>query len=67
MTKRAELHYDGNIYELPVISGNEDERAIDISKLRSQSGLVTLDRGFAFLIFLSIELKPLAIVPEVQP
>ena len=46
MTKRAELHYDGNIYELPVISGTEDESAIDISKLRSQSGLVTLDRGY---------------------
>ena len=46
MTKRAELHYDGNIYELPVISGTEDERAIDISKLRSQSGLITLDRGY---------------------
>ena len=27
----------------------------------------TLEKGFAFLIFLSIELKPLAIVPEVQP
>ena len=46
MTKRAELHYDGNIYELPIISGTEDERAIDISKLRSQSGLITLDRGY---------------------
>ena len=46
MSKKAELHYDGNIYELPVISGTENENAIDISKLRSQSGLITLDRGF---------------------
>ena len=35
--------------------------------LVQELGVDTLDRGFAFLIFLSIELKPLAIVPEVQP
>jgi len=46
MTNKAELHYNGNIYELPVLSGTEDEHALDISKLRSQSGLITLDRGF---------------------
>lgn len=32
--------------ELPVVVGTEDERAIDISKLRAQSGLITLDEGF---------------------
>ena len=46
MSKEAELHYDGNIYKVPVIRGTENENAIDISKLRSQSGLITLDRGF---------------------
>jgi citrate synthase len=46
MSNKAELHYNGNIYELPVLSGTEDEHALDISKLRSQSGLITLDRGF---------------------
>ncbi|MEE2953934.1 MAG: citrate synthase [Bacteroidota bacterium] len=46
MKNRAELHYNGNIYVLPVISGSEEEQAIDISKLRSQSGLITLDRGY---------------------
>ena len=46
MSKKAELHYDGKIYELPVITGTENEKALDISKLRDQSGLITLDSGF---------------------
>ena len=46
MSEKAELHYDGKVYVLPVISGTENENAIDISKLRDQSGLITLDRGF---------------------
>ena len=46
MENKAELHYDGEIYELPVITGSESENALDISKLRGQSGLITLDRGF---------------------
>ena len=46
MNKKAILQYEGTSYELPVIEGSEDERALDISKLRGQSGLITLDRGF---------------------
>jgi citrate synthase len=46
MTKKAELHYEGNVYELPVVKGTENENALDISQLRSQSGLITLDGGF---------------------
>ena len=46
MSKEAELHYDGNVYKVPVITGTENESAIDVSKLRGQSGLITLDRGF---------------------
>ena len=46
MSKKAELHYDGKIYELPVITGTENEKALDISKLRDQSGIITLDSGF---------------------
>ena len=34
MGNKAELHYDGEIYELPVITGTENENALDISKLR---------------------------------
>ncbi len=32
--------------ELPVVRGSEDELAIDISKLRANRGLITLDYGF---------------------
>ena len=46
MTKKAELHYNGKIYELPIITGTENENAIDISRLRSDTGLITLDKGF---------------------
>ena len=43
MTKKAELHYNGKIYELPIITGTENENAIDISRLRADTGLITLD------------------------
>ena len=33
-------------YELPVIVGTEDEQAIDISKLRAETGVITLDYGY---------------------
>lgn len=46
MSDVAQLHYDGNIYELPVVEGSENERALDIKKLRAESGLITLDPGF---------------------
>ncbi len=32
--------------ELPVVVGTEDEHAIDISKLRSSTGCITLDEGY---------------------
>ena len=46
MSKEAKLHYDGEVYDIPVIEGKENEKALDISELRNQSGLITLDRGF---------------------
>ena len=46
MAKKAELHYDGKKYDLPVIIGTENELAIDISKLRKEAGIITLDKGF---------------------
>ena len=43
----ATIEFDGKKYELPVITGSENENAIDISKLRGQSGgLITIDPGF---------------------
>lgn len=46
MSDFAELHYEGNVYKLPVVTGTEDETALDISKLRGQSGLITIDPGY---------------------
>ena len=46
MTEFAELKLDGKIYKLPVITGSENEKAIDVSSLRSESGAITLDVGF---------------------
>jgi len=42
----AELHWDGSIAKLPLIEGSAGERAVDISKLRDQTGLITLDSGY---------------------
>ena len=42
----AVLRWNGKEIELPVVRGTEDECAIDISKLRAQTGLVTLDYGY---------------------
>ena len=46
MSEVARLELDGKIYELPVIIGSENEKAIDISKLRDLSGYITLDSGY---------------------
>jgi citrate synthase len=46
MNEQAELHWDGNKTALPLITGTAGERAIDISKLRDQTGLITLDSGY---------------------
>ncbi|MCR9250258.1 MAG: citrate synthase [bacterium] len=46
MSKSAEIIIDGKSYELPVTIGSEGEVAVDISKLRGQSGVITLDPGF---------------------
>ena len=46
MSETAKLIYNENEFEFPVITGTEDESAIDISKLRGQTGVVTIDLGF---------------------
>ena len=42
----AKLIVDGNTFEFPIIEGSEGERAIDIGRLRNDTGLITLDPGF---------------------
>jgi citrate synthase len=46
MSDTAQLKIGDKTYELPVIEGTEGEKAIDISKLRDQTGYVTLDIGY---------------------
>ena len=46
MSDFATLNYNGKEYKLPVVKGTENELAIDISKLRQESNLITIDKGF---------------------
>ena len=46
MSEIAKIELNGKVYELPVIVGTENEKAIDISKLRDLTGYVTLDSGY---------------------
>ena len=46
MSETAKIELGGKTYELPVIEGTENEKAVDISKLRDLSGYITLDQGF---------------------
>lgn len=46
MSNTAEIKVEGKTYELPVIEGTENEKAIDISSLRGDSGVITIDPGF---------------------
>jgi citrate synthase len=46
MGDAAKLKFDGKEIELPLVVGTENERGLDIAKLRAQTGLITLDEGF---------------------
>ncbi|HSL40767.1 MAG TPA: citrate synthase [Desulforhopalus sp.] len=40
------VNYKGKELKLPVITGSEGEKGIDISRLRADTGLITLDPGY---------------------
>ena len=42
----AELRVGETSVEFPVVDGTENERAVDISKLRDRTGLISLDEGY---------------------
>ena len=46
MSDKAKLNFDNNEYEFQVIIGSEKEKAIDVSSLRSEANLITIDPGF---------------------
>jgi citrate synthase len=46
MAQAARLSIDGDDLELPVVVGTEGEHAVDITKLRAETGYITLDDGY---------------------
>ena len=46
MSNTATIEIDGKKYEFPTIKGSENEVAIDISKLRDLTGVITMDPGY---------------------
>ena len=46
MKKKATLNVNHKIFNLDLITGSENENALDISKLRLDANLITLDSGF---------------------
>ena len=46
MAKKVTLKYNEKEYNFDLLKGSEDENAIDVSKLRSDLNLITLDPGF---------------------
>ena len=46
MPETANLQLGEKQIDLPVVVGSENEHAIDISKLRDQTGYITLDEGY---------------------
>ena len=46
MADTAQLKIADMIVELPIVVGSEGEKALDISKLRSETGFITLDHGY---------------------
>jgi len=46
MEQFAELKIEDKVYKLPIIIGTQNEKALDISNLRKESGYITLDIGY---------------------
>lgn len=46
MSLMAKIEIDGKVLEYPITVGSEKEKAIDISKLRADTGCITIDHGF---------------------
>jgi citrate synthase len=46
MSKTAKTEVDDRTIELPLVEGTEGEKALDISRLRAETGCITLDPGY---------------------
>ena len=47
MSETASITIDGKVHHYPVITGTEGEKGIDIRKLRSDTGYIAYDDGYA--------------------
>ena len=45
-TDTASLRVADQDFEMPVVEGSEGERAVDIGRLRAETGMITIDEGF---------------------
>lgn len=46
MSNKAKIEVNGKVLEYQITEGSEKEKAIDISKLRADTGCITIDHGF---------------------
>src|ERR1022692_4114047 len=46
MSKEAKIELDGKTYTLPTLEGSENEKAVDVSALRANTGYITIDDGY---------------------
>ena len=46
MSKKVTLQYNNKEYNFDLLEGSENENAIDVSSLRTEANLITLDPGF---------------------
>ncbi|HYE36489.1 citrate synthase [Methylocaldum sp.] len=47
MAETAKLELDGNLFDIPVVTGTENEKGLDITRLQASTGYITLDPGYA--------------------
>jgi citrate synthase len=47
MADTAKLELEGKAHELPVVIGTENEKGLDVTRLKASTGYVTLDPGYA--------------------
>src|SRR5580700_5728210 len=46
MNNQAKLELDGKVFSLPTLTGSENEKAVDVSSLRANTGYITIDDGY---------------------
>src|SRR5690606_311016 len=47
MADTAKLELDGKRFDIPVVTGTENEKGLDITRLQASTGYITVDPGYA--------------------